>query len=87
MPPIANVVISNVPGPPVTLYLAGARMLTNAPASIVVHGIALNITVQTYEKHLEVGLIACGEALPDIDALAAQMRQAYDDFIELAAAD
>jgi WS/DGAT/MGAT family acyltransferase len=87
IPPIVNLVISNVPGPPVTLYLAGARMLTNAPASIVVHGIALNITVQTYEKHLEVGLIACGEALPDIDALAAQMRQAYDDFIELAAAD
>ncbi len=87
IPPIVNLVISNVPGPPVPLYLAGARMLTNAPASIVVHGVALNITVQTYEKHLEVGLMACGEALPDIDALAAQMRVAYDAFIELAAAD
>ncbi|MCZ8235490.1 MAG: wax ester/triacylglycerol synthase family O-acyltransferase [Inhella sp.] len=87
IPPVVNLVISNVPGPCVPLYLAGARMLTNAPASIVVHGIALNITVQTYEKHLEVGLIACGEALPDIDVLAAQMRAAYDGFIELAAAD
>jgi hypothetical protein len=87
MPPLVNVVISNVPGVPVALYLAGARMLTNAPASIVVHGIALNITVQTYEKHLEVGLIACGEALPDIDLLAAHLRRAYDGFIELAAED
>jgi len=87
IPPLVNLVISNVPGPTVPLYLAGARMLSNAPASIVVHGIALNITVQTYEKQLEVGLIACGEALPDIDALAAQVRAAYDDFIELAAAD
>jgi diacylglycerol O-acyltransferase len=87
VPPLVNVVISNVPGVPVALYLAGARMLTNAPASIVVHGIALNITVQTYEKHLEVGLIACGEALPDIDLLAAHLRRAYDGFIELAAED
>lgn len=87
IPPIVNLVISNVPGPNVPLYLAGARMLTNAPASIVVHGIALNVTVQTYEKHLEVGLIACGEALPEIDALAGHLRAAYDGFIELAAAD
>ena len=87
IPPIVNVVISNVPGVPVPLYLAGARMLSNAPASIVVHGMALNITVQTYEKHLEIGLIACGQAVPDIDALAAHLRQAYEDFIELAAQD
>ena len=87
IPPLVNLVISNVPGPPVPLYLAGARMLSNAPASIVVHGIALNITVQTYEKHLEVGLIACGEALPEIDRLAAQLRAAYDGFIEMAAED
>jgi WS/DGAT/MGAT family acyltransferase len=87
IPPIVNLVISNVPGPSVPLYLAGARMLTNAPASIVVHGIALNITVQTYEKHLEVGLIACGEVLPEIEALAGHLRAAYDGFIELAAAD
>ncbi len=87
IPPLVNLVISNVPGPPVPLYLAGARMLSNAPASIVVHGIALNITVQTYEKQLEIGLIACGQALPEIDRLAAQLRAAYDGFIELAASD
>ncbi|MFO1252650.1 MAG: WS/DGAT domain-containing protein [Inhella sp.] len=68
-----NLVISNVPGPGVPLYLAGARMLSNAPASIVVHGIACSTSRQTYEKHLEVGVIACGEALPDIDALVAQL--------------
>ncbi len=85
VPPLVNLVISNVPGPGVPLYLAGARMLTNAPASIVVHGIALNITVQTYEKHLEIGLIACGEALPDIDTLAAHLQVAAEQFVELAA--
>lgn len=87
LPAVANLVISNVPGPPVALYLAGARMLSNAPASIVVHGIGLNITVQTYEKQLEIGIMACGEALPDASPLVAHLRAAYDMFIDLAAED
>ena len=66
LPAIANVTISNVPGPTIPLYMAGARMLTNYPTSIVVHGVALNITVQTYNESLEFGLIACGEAMPEV---------------------
>jgi WS/DGAT/MGAT family acyltransferase len=87
LPAVVNCVISNVPGPTVPLYLAGARMLSNAPASIVVHGIGLNITVQTYERHLEVGVIACADALPDPQPLVDLLRTAYDDFIDLAAQD
>ena len=37
-------------GRPLPLYMAGAKMLTNYPTSIVVHGIALNITVQTLQR-------------------------------------
>ena len=44
LPAIANVAISNVPGPQVPLYMAGAKMLTFHPLSIVMHGMALNIT-------------------------------------------
>ena len=50
IPQVANLVISNVPGPQVPLYLAGARVLTNCPTSIVVHGLALNITVQKLRR-------------------------------------
>ena len=63
LPPLANVVISNVPGPAFPLYMAGAKMLSNHPTSIVAHGVALNITVQTYDQSLDIGLIACGRAL------------------------
>ena len=70
IPQVANVVISNVPGPPVPLYMAGARMLTNYPASIIVHGLALNITVQSYNGRLDYGLIACRRAVPDVNDLA-----------------
>ena len=47
-PAAGNVVISNVPGLPMTLYMAGARMVHYYPVSIPYHGTGLNITVQSY---------------------------------------
>jgi diacylglycerol O-acyltransferase / wax synthase len=79
IPQVANVVISNVPGPPVPLYMAGARMLTNYPTSIVVHGLALNITVQSYDQSLDFGLMADAKAMPDVRELADAIRIAFDD--------
>jgi diacylglycerol O-acyltransferase / wax synthase len=79
IPPVANVVISNVPGPPVPLYMAGARMLTNYPCSIVVHGIGLNITVQSYDQSLDFGLMADAAAMPEVRELADSLRVAFDD--------
>ena len=73
---VANVTISNVPGPQVPLYLAGAQMAGLYPLSIVVHGVALNITVQSYRGQLCFGLIACRRALPDVKELALQLERA-----------
>jgi diacylglycerol O-acyltransferase / wax synthase len=88
LPAIANVTISNVPGPTVPLYIAGARMLTNYPTSIVVHGVALNITVQTYDESLEFGLIACGRAMPEVAELAHHhVQAAFDEFEALPAVE
>jgi WS/DGAT/MGAT family acyltransferase len=85
LPVIANVTISNVPGPTVPLYMAGAKMLTNYPTSIVVHGIALNITVQTYNESLEFGLMSCGDAMPDVAELALHVQEAFEEFQALPA--
>ncbi|MBP6899459.1 MAG: wax ester/triacylglycerol synthase family O-acyltransferase [Burkholderiaceae bacterium] len=79
VPQLANVVISNVPGPPVPLYLAGARMRCNWPTSIVVHGIALNITVESYDQQMDFGLVADGAAVADLRALAEALRAAFDE--------
>jgi len=83
IPPIANVVISNVPGPAFPLYMAGARMLTNYPTSIVVHGVALNITVQSYNESLDFGLIACARAMPEVADLAVHLRESLDELLAL----
>lgn len=70
LPPIANVAISNVPGPSFPLYFAGARLATYFPVSIPGHGLALNMTVQSYNGSLEFGLTACRRAVPDVADLA-----------------
>lgn len=69
LPPLANVAISNVPGPPFDVYLAGARLKHYWPVSIITHGIALNITVQSYGSWLEFGIVACKDAIPRLDPL------------------
>ena len=79
IPLLANLVISNVPGPPVPLYLAGARMVSNFPTSIVMHGIGLNITVESYDRQMDFGLVADAQALPNVRALADAIRIAFDD--------
>lgn len=81
MPPIANVTISNVPGSPVPLYLAGAKMLTYYPASIAIHGVALNITVESYNGSLDFGLTACRKAMPDLAELAHDMLSAHRELL------
>jgi WS/DGAT/MGAT family acyltransferase len=77
LPAVANLVISNVPGPNVPLYMAGARMLTFHPLSIVTHGMGLNITIQTYAGSVDFGIVADKKAAPQLQHLAKGLRDAF----------
>ena len=79
VPLLANLTISNVPGPPVALYLAGARMVHNFPTSILTHGLGLNITVESYDQQLDFGLVADGQACPKLRVLADAIQTAFED--------
>jgi diacylglycerol O-acyltransferase len=70
LPPPANVTISNVPGPRQTLYAAGAELLHIYPVSIPAHGLALNITVQSYRDQLDFGFIAGANVIPNLRPMA-----------------
>jgi diacylglycerol O-acyltransferase / wax synthase len=83
LPPLANVAISNVPGATVPLYMAGAKLATYFPVSIPSHGVALNITVQSYNNSLDYGLTACRRALPDVEDLADHLVAAHAELKEL----
>jgi hypothetical protein len=87
IPVVANLVISNVPGPQMPLYLAGGKMVSYFPVSIVTHGLALNITIQSYNGSLDYGLIACKKTVPDLDKFAKAMRAAHAELWELVQAD
>lgn len=75
--PAVNVLISNVPGPRKTQYLMGAEMLTHHPVSIAADGLALNITVQSYRGRLDLGITACLEAVPDVEALRDDLEDSW----------
>src|SRR6195952_1712121 len=64
-PVIHNLVISNVPGPPVPLYFIGAKIIGLYPLGPVFHGAGLNITVMSSDGKVHVGAIACRESVPE----------------------
>lgn len=73
-----NLFISNVPGPNVPLYYAGAELLAYYPLSAIADGQGLNITVMSYRDTMFFGLTACRELVPDADRLADHLRSEID---------
>lgn len=83
IPAIANVVISNVPGPPMPLYMAGAAMRAYFPVSIVTHGLALNITILSYNGSLDYGLVAATPQVADLEGFARRLQAAHEELLAL----
>ena len=73
--PTWNLVISNVPGPQFPLYMAGARLEANYPVSVITDGMGLNITVMSYMGHMDFGIIADRDQMPDVDTLMGYLRE------------
>jgi diacylglycerol O-acyltransferase len=73
--PAVNTTISNVPGIQQTMYWNGARMDGSYPASIVMDGMALNITLVTYDKNVDFGITACRRSIPQAQRLIDYLEQ------------
>lgn len=80
LPPLFNLVISNVPGPSQRLGLGAATLRHFFPLSTLVDGQGLNITVQRCGDHLDVGLLACPDLVPDLDHLADLLDAGFTAF-------
>ena len=83
LPPVQNLVISNVPGPKKTLYFRGAEGLNAYPMSTLPPMTALNVTANSYAGVMHVGLVAGRRAVPDLDRLADEIDRAFTDLLAL----
>ncbi len=71
-----NLCVSNVPGPREPLFLNGSRLEATYPVSIPMHGMALNITLQSYAQTMNFGFVGCRDALPHLQRLAVYTGEA-----------
>jgi WS/DGAT/MGAT family acyltransferase len=78
-----NLVVTNVPGPQMPLYVLGRQLQTLYPLVPLAENTALGIAVVSYNGKMNFGLNADFDALPDVEDLAGDLREAID---ELAAA-
>jgi WS/DGAT/MGAT family acyltransferase len=83
LPPF-NTVISNVPGIRETMYWNGARLDGSYPMSIVMDGVAMNITLSTYDKNVDFGIIACRRSMPQVQRIIDYMEDALAELEEAA---
>jgi len=84
--PVANFVLSNVPGSAKPLYLNGARMTGMYPVSSIAAGMGMNVTLASYAGSMDFGFVGNGLALPQLSELARHTREAFDELKAAAAA-
>jgi WS/DGAT/MGAT family acyltransferase len=82
--PIWNLIVSNVPGPRIPLYCAGARMEAMYPIGPVHEMVGLNITLFSYEDTIFVGLNGDRDLLSDLDTLGRALHESYDELLGIA---
>jgi diacylglycerol O-acyltransferase / wax synthase len=79
-----NVVVTNVPGPQFPLYMLGRKLLRIYPQVPLVRNTALGIAIMSYDGTLNFGLLGDYDTLPDLDDLAAALRDAIAELAAVA---
>ena len=78
VPPAGNILISNLPGSPVGLYLRGARLEEIFPISTIPPDMVMNITVYSYAGRMFFGMIAGYEAMPHLPEMRTYIHEALE---------
>jgi hypothetical protein len=78
-------IVSNVRGPDVPLYMAGAHLVNYSPISIALDGIGLNVTGFSYNGTMWICAVSCREMMPDPAAFADCLRASFEELKEAAA--
>jgi hypothetical protein len=81
-PTIMNTLVSNVPGPPFPLYIAGARVTGIFSTSIIMETMGLNVTLFSYLDRIDFGLSVDPDLVPDPWAVARGFPRALSELLE-----
>lgn len=81
-PPLANVTVSNVPGPPIPIYMAGSLMQGMYPIGPLIPGQAMNITLVSYLDNMHVGVVADRELVPPVVDLQEHIASSLQDLVD-----
>ena len=81
LPPVVNLVLTSVPGPPVPLYCGGARMEALFPLGPIFDGAALNVSVVSYTDKVCIGFLTCPDVCPPVQHLADAVPAVVDDLL------
>jgi WS/DGAT/MGAT family acyltransferase len=79
-----NTLCTNVPGPPVSLYVQGMRLETLVPIVPLSQGVGLAFAILSYADSLTIGITADPALVPDGELVVELLREAYDELRALA---
>jgi WS/DGAT/MGAT family acyltransferase len=85
--PFANLIVTNIPGPQVPLYLLGAQMLEVYPIVPLSRNLTLNVAALSYCGSLHFGLIGDGASARDLEVLAGGIEDAFVELHALATSE
>jgi WS/DGAT/MGAT family acyltransferase len=77
-----NLVITNIPGPPVPLYLRGARVRRTYPYVEVIDHEGLTIAVVSYDGHLRFGITSDRDVVADLAVVATAIESELDALVD-----
>ena len=81
--PFVDLVVTNMPGPPVPLYLMGSKLSELVPLMPLAGNLPLGVAVLSYVDELNLGIIADPEAVPDLDIFVSGIRSYLDELVEV----
>jgi len=87
LPPAVNLVLTSVPGPPVPLYCAGAKLVDLFPMGPIFDGAALNITAMSYTDRVCFGFLVCPDVVPPVEQLADAVPRVLAELVDAAHAE
>jgi len=84
LPPLFNVLVSNIAGPDFGLWCAGARLVALYPVGPIIEGVGINVTVASYEGTLYVGILGCRELVPEVAHFGDLLTDSFAELVKAA---